>query len=288
MFSTTQKPDEIYVLKNDGQMQSFDPSKLLRSLQRSGADRELADLVMSEIGKSIKNGMRTTEIYRLAFTIMHKHQKKQAYRYSIRKAVADLGPTGFGFEKFVAEIFKAKGYQTLTDQNVRGKCVEHEVDLVAWDDVELLMAEVKFHNDAAMKSDVKVALYVKARYEDIAAMTYDSYGKPGRRISEGWLITNTKFSQAAIDFGMCTGSGLKLVSWNFPPVSNLHNMIEITGTIPITVLTTLTMSEKQGLISKGIVLCKQITKPEDLLSIGIKADRMAEIINEAKEIHQII
>ena len=83
-----------------------------------------------------------------------------------------LGPTGFPFEQFVAEIFKAEAYSTITDQIVQGKCVEHEIDVVAWKEKELIMVEAKFHTDFNLKSDLKIVLYVKARYDDIFGQEY--------------------------------------------------------------------------------------------------------------------
>ena len=54
------------------------------------------------------------------------------------------------------EIFKAEGYTTIIDQLVQGKCVEHEVDVVAWMEKELIMVEAKFHTDFNLKSDLKI------------------------------------------------------------------------------------------------------------------------------------
>ena len=281
----TKKPtttdNNIYVIKMNGVREIFDPSKLHNSLARSGAKEEVIEEILKTINKKVKDGMTTSEIYRLAFSFLHKEQKKTAFRYSLRRAVNELGPTGFGFEKFVAEIFKARGYQVKTDQIVRGYCVDHEVDVVAWDDRNLLMCEAKFHNDIGLKSDVKVALYVEARMEDLAAVTHDGYGAPGRKMTEGWLITNTKFSSAAIQYGMC--KNLKMVGWNFPQITNLHSMIEVTKTIPITVLQSLNLQDKQSLIQQGIVLCKQIDSENTLIRAGIAKSKIPAVLTEIIE-----
>lgn len=268
------------IIKGDGSAEPFNEEKLRRSLHRAGANDKLIQTVLEEVEKKIEDRMTTNDIYRLAFSILHKNEHKKSVRYSLRRAVYDLGPSGFGFEKFVAEIFKAQGYHTKTDQIVQGYCVEHEVDVIAWDDVELLMCEAKFHNDIGMKSDLKVALYVKARMEDLGKMVYDDFGAPNRKMTEGWLITNTKFSQAAIQYGMC--QNLKMVGWNFPQITNLHNMIELTQTVPLTVLNSLTSAEKQSLIERGIVLCKQLIDPYHLKAVGIDPLRIDKIMHEAK------
>jgi hypothetical protein len=280
------KNNNIYVVKMNGERDIFNPDKLHLSLTRAGAKEEVIEEILKNINSVIKDGMTTSEIYRQAFSFLHKQQKKTAFRYSLRRAVNELGPTGFGFEKFVAEIFKARGYKVLTDQVVRGYCIDHEVDVVAWDDRNLLMCEAKFHNDIGLKSDVKVALYVEARMQDLAAVTHDGYGGSARKMTEGWLITNTKFSSAAIQYGMC--KNLKMVGWNFPQITNLHSMIEVTKTIPITTLQTLTQEEKQRLIGQGLVLCLQVNSEAVLIKAGIAKTRINEILKEITEATNVL
>ena len=158
----------FYVTKQNGERQAFDYGKLESSLRKTGTGEDFIAEVMIELEKQAFDGISTTEIYKRAYQILRKKHKPAAIRYSLKKAVGMLGPTGFPFEKFVAEIFKSQGYETLTDQIVAGKCVEHEIDVVAWKNSELIMVEAKFHNEFGIKSDLKVALYVKARWEDLA------------------------------------------------------------------------------------------------------------------------
>ena len=119
----------------------------------------------------------------------------RAVGYSIRRALLEMGPDGFPFEKLVSRLFQIWGYETLTDQTCLGTCVAHEVDVVAWKDDELSMVEAKFHNEFGLKSDLKVALYVKARYDDLAKTVFDYGGKKRILSSEGhWLVTNTNLA----------------------------------------------------------------------------------------------
>jgi hypothetical protein len=286
-FNTKKNPSEVFIVKANGEKELFRPEKLEQSLTRSGANREAVETVVDGVMRRLRDGMPTGEIYRMAFTLLNKEKKvKTAFRYSLRRAVSELGPTGFTFEKFVAEIFKTQGYEAVTNQIVRGYCVDHEVDVVAWNEKELIMVEAKFHNDLGMKSDLKVALYIKARFEDLGKMTFDSYGGKGRKLTDGWLVTNTKFTQAAIEYGMC--QNLKMVGWNFPPIANLHNMIEMANAVPITILTTISNMEKQNLIARGIVLCRQINNPEQLLHAGVNKSRIDKIMDELKEAQNVI
>src|SRR3989344_4295584 len=89
--------------------------------------------------------MTTKEIYTHAFEILHREEKPVALKYSLRHAIMELGPSGFPFEDFVAEIFRAKGFEAKTGQVVKGFCVEHEIDVVAWNEEKLIMVEAKLH-----------------------------------------------------------------------------------------------------------------------------------------------
>ena len=165
----------------------------------------------------------------------------------------------------------------------RGRCVEHEIDVIAWNDSKLIIAEAKFHNDIVLKSDLKVALYVGARFDDLKETLFDAEGEK-RKYDEAYLITNTKFTSSAIEYAEC--KGLALIGWNYPSGANLHNMIEDFNLHPITALTTLTGSEKRELLSNGIVLCKQLVDGNVLKNNGIKEDRINLAIQEIKEIYQ--
>jgi len=213
----------IFIIKASGEHEPFDQEKLRASLIRAKATQETAEKVVSHVNAELYDGMTTTDIYKHAFSLLHQWKKPSASRYAIRRAVMELGPTGFPFEKFVAEIFKANGFETLIDQEVLGGCVPHEIDVVAWNKKKLIMAEAKFHNQLGVKSDLKVALYVKARFDDLKENIFN-YGGEDRHLTEGWLVTNTKFSSRAIHYGVC--QGLTMIGWNYPEKGNLQDMIE--------------------------------------------------------------
>src|SRR3989344_6079707 len=171
-----------YIIKATGEREIFDPQKLHNSLTKTGAKKSVVDKIISHIEKELIDNITTKEIYTHAFELLKKEDEpKVTARYSLRNAIVDLGPSGFPFEQFVAEIFRAKGFETVTDFMAKGKCAEHEVDIVA--------------------------LYIKARWEDLSETIF-SFGKE-RKLDEGWLITNTKFSESAIKYAMC--KNMKLV-----------------------------------------------------------------------------
>jgi len=275
----------ISIVKSDGTKQLFEEEKLVTSLKRVGAPQEAIDEIVDEVEKNMRDGMTTEEIYRTAFNLLRKHSHHTAVKYSIRRALIELGPDGFPFEKFVAKVFQFWGYQTITDQTVLGKCITHEVDVVAWNAEKLVMVEAKFHHELNIKSDSKVALYIEARREDLAGTDFD-YGGIKRKIDEFWLVTNTKFTDQAITYGEC--NGLKMLGWNYPSHGNLHEIIEKNSLHPITCITTLTHQQKKDLIGRGVLTCADlIREPQALDQVGVKGEDAKKVVEEAQIIIKV-
>lgn len=274
--------NQVTIIKANGKKESFDPEKLRASLLNSGASEAEVEDVLKHILPELHDDMTTQDIYKHAFSLLERMDKPVARSYSLRRAVMELGPSGFPFEKFIAEILKAKGFDTETGQTLLGGCVPHEVDVVAWNDKKLLIVEAKFHNELGTKSDLKVALYIKARFDDLKDNVYD-YGTKGRRITDSWLLTNTKFSSTAIHYGAC--HNMTMIGWNYPEKGNLQDLIESESLHPLTCLTSLSKEEKRVLLSNGVVLCRHIKEKPELLKqlLGSKASHQ-EVINEIKEL----
>ncbi len=197
----------------------------------------------------------------------------------------ELGPEGFPFEKFVSKVFNFWGYETKTDQTVLGTCISHEVDVIAWNKEKLIFVEAKFHNEFGLKSDSKVALYIEARREDLSRTDFD-FGGTKRKMNEFWLVTNTKFTDQAITYGEC--KGLKMLGWNYPNSSSLHEIIEKNALHPITCITGLSHQQKKDLVGRNVLMCTDIIKdPHILDAIGVKGDTVQKVVDEAKVIIQV-
>jgi hypothetical protein len=263
------------ITKADGTTEEYDPKKLVSSLRRAGATDSLISNITEEVEKSIGEGTTTSELYYKAFQLLRGGEHVSAARYAIRKAVLELGPSGFPFERFVAEIFRARGYTADHGVMLKGKCVEHEVDLVATKDGIRTVAELKFHNEAGYKTDVKVALYIHARFEDLkkASSKHES--------DIPLLITNTKFTQSAIEYGNCVG--LSLIGWTYPHTGNLQDLIQETRMYPVTVLTSLSNQEKKMLIEADAGLCSAVAKDADVLGrVGIPKESAEKAFEESR------
>jgi hypothetical protein len=267
-----------YIIKATGEREEFNAQKLRDSLLRAGATPETADKIVAQIESELKEGATTKDIYYHAFELLKKEESPATSRYSLRRAVMELGPTGFPFEKFVAEIFHTKGFETTTDFIAKGECADHEIDIVAWNKEKLIFVEAKFHNELGIKSDLKIALYIKARWDDLMNQEFE-FGDHKHKLDEGWLITNTKFSESAIKYAKCRN--MKLVGWNYPEQGNLQDLIEEAHLHPITCLSSTTPSDEKLLMESGIVLCKQARDNLDILrQSGLSDEKISKMLAE--------
>jgi hypothetical protein len=268
------------ITKANGEKEPFYPEKLYNSLVNSGASSHLADKITSKIASELVGGDFTGDIYKKAFEMLRKEKTTMAARYSVKRALLDLGPSGYPFEDFLSEIYRALGYTTTTRVVVQGRCVEHELDVVAVKNDERFAAEVKFHNRSGVKSDLKVALYVYARFEDIAA---NSGKGSATDYTDRLLITNTKFTKQVEIYSACVG--LEIISWNYPAKGNLRELIEETRVHPVSCLTTISNSNKRKLMERGIVLCRQLKDNEnELNSLGLSDDVMKKLFIEVEDL----
>jgi hypothetical protein len=266
----------ILVTKADGEQEVFDPAKLEGSLQSAGASSTMRARILARILPTLRSGVTTEEIYRQAFDILRKEETLPvAARYSIKRAIFELGPSGFPFEVFVAEVLRAHGWQARTGVALNGRCAPHEVDVLAEKQGKRVGIEAKFHNEPGGKTDIKDALYVHARYEDLRRAPEKS-----SRVDEGWLVTNTRFTRNAVRYAQC--SNLTLIGWDYPRTRGLFHMIESAGVHPLTCLTTLSESEKRRLMDNKIVLCKHVGAKHLLEENGVKPAKIPQVLEEAR------
>ncbi len=271
----------MLVTKADGNVEEFNPSKLRRSLTRAGAGEDEINDIVTQIESVAHDGMRTQDIYKHAFTLLKGSEKPISARYSLRRALFNLGPTGFPFETFLARLFQSQGYQTKTGILLQGNCALHEIDLAAYKSDHAFVAEAKFHARPGIKSDLQVAMYSYARLLDLSEQKVCNEDICG--IKNLKIITNTKFTTAAIKYANCVG--VEVLSWDYPKKDNLYEMIEKSGLYPITVLQGLNTSQKQFLLSKMVVVCEDlVTNPRLLNSLGLSPRKMEALLFEARQL----
>lgn len=236
----------MYVIKASGKKESFSPEKIYRTLVRSGSDEKTAKLIVNKIKRKVYDGITTREILDKALHLLKDENPEISARYDLKRAIMNLGPTGFPFEKFFAEVLENYGYETKTGQIVNGKIISHEVDIIARKKSDY-MIECKYHNSQGVYTDVKVALYVYAAFLDLK----DKFDYP-------WIATNTKCSSQAIDYA--NGVKMKITSWEYPKGESLRDLIESKKLYPLTILKSLNNETNFKFSNAGIFIAKDLVE----------------------------
>ena len=270
------------VVKSSGDRVPFDVGKLRLSLERSGAGEAVIDMVIGQITSELYPGISTKKIYKRAFSLLRKNARPCAARYKLKRAIIELGPTGYPFEQFVGALLRYQGYQVEVGVMVKGHCVMHEVDVVAARGDRHFMVECKFHSDPNRKCGVQVPLYIQSRFIDLKRQ-WEKRSDHEKVFHQGWVVINTRFSEDAIRYGNCMG--LNLIGWNYPRNGSLKERIDTSGLHPVTCLNDLNKGEKQRLLNKGVVLCRQLQEQPRLLDeIHVDPAKQRKVLHELKQL----
>jgi hypothetical protein len=248
----------LEVVKTHGKTEPFNPEKVRASVLRSGVSEELADRIVAEVerrGLRLKTPVTTSQIYRWVNTILEKESPSSAMRYDLRDALLKLGPTGFLFEKYIAQVMAAYGYKTELPDILQGACITHEVDVAMEKDRRLMMVEAKFRKEIGIQISIKDTMSTWARFLDLVEGA--SLGLT-QRFDEAWLVTNATFSDQSLEFGHC--KNMVMLGWNHPRERTLARMIDIKRLYPITILKHMTEEARDLLVEKDILLVSQLPK----------------------------
>ncbi len=269
------------IIKASGEKEPFSKNKFCLSLKKAGAPGDLVENVCSRIGGEVKPGMTTSQIFRRASQYLMKDNFTVAANYSLKRGIAELGPAGFNFEKFLSVVISSLNYDVKLNQMMKGRCVTHEVDLVAEKGDEHFLVEAKYHNSSGIKTHIDVAMYADARLIDIA------YTKERKESSHHnhkmWLITNTEFTKTAVRYGRCRG--LKMTSWRHPAKEGLKDIILKNKLYPITVLPAVNKFAQGEFVKHNMMLARDLAPytADDLIRIfGFNRQRASKIIKEVQ------
>ena len=187
----------MLVKKYSGELVPFNSDSLRHSLTRSGANNEQVEKVYTQIKEKLFDGISTRELYQLAFEALKSQRNSFAARYSLKKALRELGPEGFYFEKWIARLFQEYGFESTTGQTIQGHAVSHEIDVVASKGNEMLAIECKFRNDIDAKISVTTPMYFLSRFKDISDISYHFFGQNKKFTSMIWFC-NKVFSSTSV------------------------------------------------------------------------------------------
>ncbi len=232
--------EKRFVVKRDGRWEPFSREKLVASLVRSGLSREEAEEIASLVEQRAPRVVSARELHRIVKRLLAARHPLAVKRYVLKRALMRLGPEGYPFEKYFARLLEARGFEARTNLVVKGRCVEHEVDVEAVKDGRRYMVECKYHNSPGIYTGLKVVLYVRERLRDLSG-----------RFDEAWVATNTRFSVEAIQYARC--AGVRLTAWGYPPGWSIQELVEGPGLYPVTVLEELGVDARRRLLSAGLV-----------------------------------
>lgn len=272
--------EKVSIVKATGENELYSRDKLVNALLLAGADRIQSESIADLVEANLYEGIPSAKIHQLAYSSLRKKRShRTAGRYRLKKAILDLGPSGYPFEIFIGKLFTSFGYQVKVGETIMGNCVSHEVDVVATKEDEVVIVEAKFHCDSRAKTNVRVPLYIQSRFNDIKAKWKDDPIYRDKNI-RGFVTTNTRFTMDAIKFAECVGLGL--ISWDYPQTGSLKYFIDQSGLHPITSLRSMIKAEKKKFLEKGIVLCQELFQHQGLMTeMGFNQQKINRILKEA-------
>ncbi len=268
----------VSIIKSTGEKQAFNKAKLCVSLKRAGAPGDMANAVCAKVEEKVTAGISTSKVYREALRYLVKENADVAARYSLYRGIAALGPAGFLFEQYVEVVLQAHGYKTMRNIYMKGACISHEIDLIAIKDGTQYFMELKYHNEAGIKTHVPVIMYGYARLDDLIRGQNKHSGEKHRLAM--WLVTNTKFTDTAISYAKC--KGIRLSGWNYPEQGGLEEMIVSKKMYPVTVLPSVTQSLLVKFAKRKIILAQDLATytVSDLKKFGVTETVAQKIIQE--------
>ncbi|GIW66938.1 MAG: hypothetical protein KatS3mg095_0836 [Candidatus Parcubacteria bacterium] len=262
------------IIKKFGEEETFDEEKFCNNLIKIGIDNKTAFNLCHKIYNKLPNIVKSTDVFKLTLQELKRINHYYALKYNLKKAIFDLGPTGYPFEQYFSKILAEYGYETIINEFIDGKCLKYEIDIVAIKNEQRYIIECKFHHSFEIPSDLKNILYVYGRWLDIKERY--SYLIP-------WLATNTKISNEAIEFAECRN--IKLTAWHYPKDESLEKLIEGKNLYPVTIILNANKFIVKKLIENHYVLTNDLLRdtPENIAQkTNIDIKKINKIIEEIK------
>jgi len=258
----------ITIIKASGTKEPFSEEKVIRSLTGSGLSPDTASQTVDYLKRHLKADMTTEAIHGQVSSYLHKNAPVENYfNYGLKRAVMDMGPSGYPFEILVSDLLRLNNFKTEVGVVTQGKCVTHEIDVIAEKEDKKFFIECKYHNTSGYKTDVQVALYTYARFLDINNIQRQNNPQTN---NFSWLITNTKVTSEVIDYCRCVD--LSVTTWT-QPGGGLHDLIIASKLYPVTLLHEISKNKISIILNKGLVTCAR-------LKTAILNDQLNEIFDQ--------
>ena len=276
----------LYVINSRGEQEPFSVQKVEKSARRVGASLKLAREIAKEVERKIYNGIPTFEIFKEVKSLLNQAEPIFSLKFNLKQAMKELGPDGFGFEKYVAALLRDAGYVVKLNQFISGACLsQYEIDFTAEKGGILKIGECKYHSQAGVAVDQEVALANHARFLDVLQGKFaKAKTGQGKKVSS-LLVTNTRFSTRAIKYSEC--SGVELWGWKYPANNGLEVFVDKNKLYPINILPSFQKQWTGAFNNRNLILAGDILNV-DLQRLGQEENIGQELLNKAAEEAKIL
>jgi len=271
-----------YVINVRGEKEPFSLKKVYQSAKRAGASGFLARKIAEDVQQAVYPGIKTSEIFNKVKNLLRKEDFRTAIRFSLKKGIQKLGPTGFPFEKYIGAIFENLGYKVELNQFLPGRCLKYEIDFLAKKRDLLYVGECKYRNlleEGKIHSNIILILF--AKFFDLKEGIFSRKFKDLN--IKSFLVTDAKFTNDVIKFAKIRG--IELLGWKYPNGRGLEFLIESENLYPITILPSLKNYLAEIFVSKKIMLVEDFLKI-DIFKLSkenkIPLNHLKVLVNEGK------
>ena len=270
----------VYVTKADGSKQLFDREKIVQTCQRIGANPKVAVQVAQEIENNIYEGITTREVLQTIFKLVGQHKPAVKHLFDLKQGISLMEPKP-EFEVFVRVVLAHSGFQVKPNMILKGLCGEHEVDAIAVKDGLTYLVEAKHHSNYHALTGLDESRIARAIIEDVTE-GYTS-GATEIKIDRAIIVTNTKYSEHAINYGHCRD--ILQVGWASPEGFGLRDIVEKHKLYPLSCLRGMSTETRARLVEARIVLIKQLLEQDCLYverKIGLSHQTVLSMMEKAR------
>jgi hypothetical protein len=245
------------VTKADGSRQQFDRNKIVATCMRMGATKQDAEEIAGKIESRVYDGMPTAKVLQMIFQFIHKYKPQASRLYDLRRGLSLMNSKP-EFEKFVQILLADIGFEVVPNKILKGKCIEHEVDAIARKDGVTYFVEAKHHYNYHAFTGLDESRIARAVLEDVSEGF--NLGLTDLKIDEAMIVTNTKYSEQAMQYGICRN--ILQIEWSTPADLALRDIILEKSLYPLSCIRGLKTDARLQLVDSGIILINQLVAEE--------------------------
>ena len=238
--------------------------KLLTRLQRKSKEDSIT-------------GIPTAKILQMIFQLMRRYKPSVRHFFDLRKGISLMSPKP-EFEMFVRVLLAHHGFEVKPNLILRGKCGLREVDAIASKDGVTYFVEAKHHLSYHALTGLDESRIARAVLEDVTEGFM--LGRTDLKIDRAMIVTNTRYSEHAIQYGDCRK--ILQIGWSSPQNRGLQEIIEAKELYPLSCLRGLKSEVRLRLVEFGVVLIKQLLG-ENSFALARKTGLSQETLKELME-----